>query len=209
MKAFVSAIVLVASLCAAPARAGIGDLVPTNPCPDNSKFKLNQGVLNVNGDGSLGNGCTNGVIAETAITCTSKEKAGKTMDVAIEYFDAGGATISASPLVVSTNVFCDVAAGQTITFHTVPPASDLPLPWGASAAFPGFIPTTATTPISPCTFGTTGCFLHGSARVLSTSTKLHCTATFIDIFGPCTGLSPGTLATKNLTIIKKAKQQGD
>jgi hypothetical protein len=207
MRVVATVAALVTVLGAAPAYAGIGHAIPTNAClPDNDKFKVNLGVLNVSGDGSLGNGCTNGVGAETVITCTSKEKAGKTLDIAIEYFDAAGNTISASPPSSGNNLVCGLAAGETVRFHTVPPVSDLPGPWAGGS--PGYVPTVAPAPIVTCMFGAAGCFLNGSARVLSTSTKVQCTATKLDIRLVCAGVQ-GVGAMKDLTIIKKAAQQGD
>jgi hypothetical protein len=211
MRAILTLAALVVALAGPPAAyAGIGHAIPGNAClPDTKKFKVNLGVLNVNGDGSFGAGmCMNGVNAETIITCTSKEKLGKTIDIAVEYFDSSGATISASPPTSGSNLVCGVGAGETVKFHTVPPGSGMPGPWGVGGT-PGYVPTSAApVPIAACSFGTTGCFLNGSARILSTSTKVQCTATKIDINIPCNG-APGIGATKNLTIIKKAAQQGD
>jgi hypothetical protein len=189
----------------------VGDPAPLNPCPGAAKFKTTLIVLDVSGDGSLGAGaCANGVGAETPITCTSKEAAGKNIDVAIQYFDSSGALINtvAAPT-VGNNTFCGVTPGGTLSFHTVPPGSTMPGSWGSGGGSPGFIPTgPAPMPISPCTYSTTGCFLHGTARVLSTSKKIECTATRLDLYAPCNGGAPGPLAVKNLTIVNK-KQQGD
>jgi hypothetical protein len=203
---------LIAILGGAPAWAGIGGPIPNNACmPDMDKFKVNLGVLDVNGDGSFGAGmCANIVLAETVITCTSKEKLGKTLDIAIEYFDLSGAMLTASPPVVGNNLFCGIAAGETVTFHTVPPGSDLPTPWGAGGT-PGYIPTSAApVPIAPCEYSTAGCFLHGSARILATSSKVQCSATHVGLSNVlCGGVVPGSSAVKNLTILKKAVQVGD
>lgn len=211
MRAILAIAILVATL-GVPAYAGIGSPVPNNAClPDMDKFKVNLGILNVNGDGSLGTGmCANGVSAETVITCTSKEKLGKSIDIAVEYFDAGGATLSATPPSSGSNLVCGVAAGETVTFHTVPPGSLLPTPWGAGGS-PGYVPTVAaTTPGAACTYSTAGCFQHGSARVLATSGKVQCTATEVGLSGVlCTGIVPGSVAIKDLTILKKAAQVGD
>lgn len=192
----------------------VGDPPPLNPCPSAAKFKASLVVLGVSGDGSVGAApcagpnTANGVGTETVITCTSKEGAGKNIDVAIEYFDSSGALINtgAATPTVGNNAFCGVAPGATLTFHTVPPGSTLPGAWGAGG-FPGFIPTAAAVPISPCTFSTTGCFLQGCARVLSTSKKVHCTATGADVAPACL-FGGGPAPVKNLTIINK-KQQGD
>lgn len=211
MKRHAAVAVLSACLVARMVNAGIGDDPPLNPCPEADKFKTNLGILNVTGDGSLGVGppteCTNWGFAETVIVCTSKEKT-KNIDVAIQYFDNAGNLMSGT-LSVGTNTFCAVPPGETLTFHTVPPGSKLPEPWNSVGGTPGFIPTTATVPVAPCSHGTTGCFLQGSARVLSTSNKIQCTATFLDIFGACFVDLPGAVATKNLTIITKSKQKGD
>jgi hypothetical protein len=199
---------LFVALGASTAFAGIGGTLPANPCPENAKFKTNLGVLNVNGDGSLGAGaCGNLARAETAIICTSKEKSGNTIDIAIEYFDFSGATISASPLVVNNNLYCGIDAGETLTFHTAPAGNDLPLPWRGGS--PGFVPTTPVVPLAACAYDDTGCFLGGSARILATSKKIECTAVMIDLSGPCSLSTAGAVASKKLTIINKAKQAGD
>jgi len=188
--------------------ATLGDPPPANPCPSLAEFKPSLGVLAVSGDGSPVPNCDNFVLAETAIMCTSKERAGKPVDIAIEYFDAGGNQIS-GPLVVGTNAFCSAAPGATFTFHTRPPAAGaMPLPWSAPGTVPGFVPTTPVVSNAPCTFGVTGCFLHGSARVLATSKKVECTAVRIDMLELCQ-FGFGDVATKNLTIIRATKQQGD
>jgi len=212
MRAILAIAILVTTVGGAPAYAGIGSTVPNNAClPDMDKFKVNLGILNVNGDGSLGTGlCANNVSAETVITCTSKEKLGKTIDIAVEYFDQSGATLSASPPSSGNNLVCGVAAGETVTFHTVPPTSDVPGPWGAGGS-PGYVPTTAApSPGAACTYSTAGCFLHGSARVLATSTKVQCSATQVGLSGIlCGGIVNSSVAIKDLTIIKKAAQAGD
>jgi len=190
--------------------AVVGDPPPAvNNCTSTAKFKASLIIVDVSGDGSVGAGaCANDVGAETVITCTSKEGAGKNIDIAIEYFDSGGAPINTvGTPAVGNNLFCNVPPGATRSFHTVPPGSTLPGPWGAPGAIPGFIPTVAaTTPLAPCTFSTAGCFLHGSARVMSTSKKVHCSATRVDVNGPCAGV--GVAPAKELTVIIK-KQQGD
>lgn len=211
MQTLRTLVILVSVGCASVTWATLGDPAPANPCPSLAKFKASLGVLAVSGDGSpTFSGCANSVVAETAIVCTSKENAGKTVDIAIEYFDPAGNQIS-GPLVVGANTFCAAAPGATFTFHTRPPAAgNMPKPWGGTApgAVPGFVSTTPVVSNAPCTFGITGCFLHGSARVLATSKKVECTAVRIDMRDLCAATGP-VFTTKNLTVIKGPKQQGD
>jgi len=222
---------LIVVLAVSSALATIGDPAPDNPCPSTARFKgKGLAILDVSGDGALGPviapgvfGCTgtggtllgNFIWAETVITCTSKEKekgtppAPVTMDVAIEYFDAGGNLISGS-LNVGATAFCGVVPGGTLTFHTDPSGAMPQL----ATAIPGFV---GTTPVIPgagvgapaqCQVGSTGCFNHGSARILSTSTKIQCSAVRIDFTAACFGLG-APLASKKLTIIKSPAQKGD
>jgi len=191
--------------------ATLGDPAPANPCPvPNGSYKKALAVLDVSGDGSaIAGGCLNAAFVETSITCTSKEVTGVNIDIAIEYFDSSGATIT--PLggpVVGTNAFCGLAPGTTMTFSTRPVAAGpLPVPWGAGATF------IATTPVVPggpaCPAGTPGCFAHGSARILATSLRVQCTATRIDLSGPCIAGFPAPLASKNLTVLRMPGQKGD
>jgi hypothetical protein len=194
---------LLVALSTSSAWGGIGDPVPVNPCNPSAKLKVSLSVLDVNGDGSLvaGPACTNDVHAETAITCTSKEKLGVSADVVIQYFDASGAQIG-------TNSQCGIAPGTTLTFHTVPPGSIMPLPWGSPLAVPGYVLTgPIPSPGASCPMAT-GCFLHGSARILTTSKNVQCTATRIDLVNLCFGVQ-GPMGLKEWTIIKKVKQLGD
>jgi hypothetical protein len=194
-------------LAATASWATLGDPVPANPCAAPiGRFKSPLAVLDVSGDGSAMPGCANGAFVETSITCTSKERVGKNVDIAIQYFDSSGATITAG-LLVGTNAFCGLAPGTTMTFNTRPPAAGpLPGPWGTGATF---IPTTPVAAGGPaCPAGTPGCFVHGSARVLATSVRVQCSATRIDLSGPCVGL-PAPLTSKNLTVIRMPKQKGD
>lgn len=220
MKKQILAGIVIAALAAPAAWATIGDVAPANPCPvpNNGNFKgKGLAILDVTGDGSVGAGCLNGVWAETVITCTSKEKqkgnppVAVNMDVAIEYYDSGGNLISGG-LVVGINAWCGAVPGDTFTFYTDPwgGAGGLAPPWAGVGEFPGLI---ATNPVAPgvagCAPGTPGCFNHGSARVLSTSTKIQCSATRVDLSSVCTGWAPVPQASKNLTIIKSPAQKGD
>lgn len=200
MKAILASSALVIAFGVAPVWATMSDPFPPNPCLGAGKLKANLDVLDVSGDGSLPPPCPNGVFAETAITCTSKEKAAVPVDIAIEYFDASGATISPAIPVTA----CALAPGGTVTFATSP--AGLPLsPWAGAI----FVPTAPVFTGAACAPATPGCFLHGSARVLATSKKVQCTATRIDFTSPCIAGGPLPLSVKNLTIINKAKQAGD
>jgi hypothetical protein len=211
MKKSVLIGILLSALAAPSARATIGDSAPANPCGGAAYKGKGLAILDVSGDGGIGGGCPgNGVWAETAITCTSKEKTGNNIDVAIEYYDSGGNLISGA-LVVGTNAWCGAIPGDTFTFYT-DPSGGLTAPWVAPGGVPAF--PIATTPVVPgagatCLAGTAGCFAHGSARVLSTSTKIQCSATRIDFSGPCSAGLPVPVASKNLTIIKSPAQKGD
>ena len=199
MKTILAVSGLVIGLGVAPVWATMSDPFPANPCLGAGNFKVNLDVLDVSGDGSLPPPCPNGAFVETPITCTSKEKAGVPADVAIDYFDASGATIS--PVIPVTS--CALPPGGTVTFTTSP--AGLPPPWAGAI----LVPTAPVFTGVPCAPGTPGCFLHGSARVLTTSKNVQCTATRIDFTSPCIAGGPLPLAVKNLTIVKKAKQAGD
>ena len=195
-------------LIAPAAEATIGDRPPANPCPAAAPYKRKFAVLDVSGDGSYMGvaGCPNNVLAETAIVCTVKDVV--PADMAIEYFDASGAGIG-GPLAVGTNAFCTLPPGSTLTFYTTP--SVMPKPWGGVGAVPGAVPVSSGAGSAcPVGQGVPGCFRHGSARVLSTTKFLQCTATRLDMKLPCgssTALTPD--AVKPLTIIKVPSQQGD
>src|SRR5262245_51140736 len=93
MRAILKLLAVSLLIGSVPAWAPLTDPAPPNACPSAAKFALNLAILDVSGDGGLPPPC-NGQNVETAITCTVKEKAGVTADVAIEYFDASGALIS-------------------------------------------------------------------------------------------------------------------
>jgi hypothetical protein len=195
MRAILSFVAFAIVLGAVPSRATLTDPAPPNPCPGGAKLKGIFPVLDVSGDGGIPPAC-NGTFVETAITCISKESAGKPVDFAIEYFDASGALIS-PPVPVAA---CGLATGASVTFTT----RALPPPYTPSL----IVVTGAPAPGPLCPPFTPGCFLHGSARILATSRRIQCSAARLDFGGRCLGVAP-QLPTKDLTILYKGKQIGD
>ncbi len=195
---------LALALVASTVWAGsIADPIPANPCPGGAAFKAKLAVLDVSSDGTAF--CGGIVNADTAITCTIKEpdSGGTTADLVIEYYDETGAPMN-SPLGVAADTFCGAFPGDTLTF-TLSPLPPGPFgfgPWVGPPAIPGFVGAAGGS-CGP------GCARHGYARIFSTDKKLHCTGTRIDTSGFCLGASPTPLTTKNLTVIKIARQKGD
>ncbi len=196
MRYVLCGVSMLVALGSVPSWATLTDPAPANPCPSGAALRVNLAILDVSGDGGLPPPC-NGPNVETAITCTVVEKPGVPVDIAIEYFDASGALIS-PPVPVAS---CGLLEGGTASFGT----SALPPPFTTGA----IVPTGAPAPGPFCAPFTPGCFLHGSARILSTSKKINCTATRIDFAGPCFGGPPMPLSTKDLTILLKGRQTGD
>lgn len=177
--------VLVVALAAIPAAAGIGDPVPANPCGPANLSPSVYAILDV-----TGGGCAGGTGAETAITCTVTRGPSGSADLVVEIYDQSGAQITSGPVCVGAGL----PVGTTLTLLT----GALPPP--APALGPVIF-----TPFAPCG---PGCFLHGSARVFSNG-RLTCSAARIDLSAACGGGGPVPYTTKNLTVVRKAKQVGD
>jgi hypothetical protein len=109
-------------------------------------------------------------------SCTSLDNSG-TIKVGVELFDGGG---NLQNNVVAGDGSADVLPGQTVTFAN-----------GATAG------VGADQVIVSVAFG------HGSARIVSTSTKILCTAREVSTAG-----NPPTLF-ETITIIKAKVQKGD
>lgn len=179
--------ILAAALAAAPATAGIGDPVPVNPCGVAAISRSQYSVLDVS---AAGGACVP-PFAETAITCTvAVGGAGGVADVAVEFYDeTTGASITGGAVCVGAAV----PAGTSVTMVTNP----IPPP---SPFFGSVIPSAGS--CGP------GCFLHASARVFSNG-RLTCSAQRIDRSGVCIGGFPTPLTIKDLTILRRQKQNGD
>jgi hypothetical protein len=151
-------------------------------------------------DGSLGKylWTVPGVVKKqgfvTEVTCTNLDAPGTTADIGVEIFDETGTqlnNISVAPAPGACNgAMLGVPAGHTVTIAS-----------GATAQFHEDC-------IIAIAAGSTG-----SARVLSTSSKIMCTALIADSKnvvltsgGFPTGVSP---AVASLKMIRRNKQQGD
>jgi hypothetical protein len=156
-------------------------------------------IPGVSGDGSA-TGCDNGVHAETVITCGLKDKVGRTADFAIDYVDAGATLLTPSTPVIGNNAVCNVGAGDTVSFTT---SGNVPAPWGSGAN----VVAVTSNPGSLCPAGSSvsGCFTHGSIRLLSTTPAVNCTAVRLDMNSSCAG---GVPLPKQLPFVK-LKHRGD
>jgi len=129
----------------------------------------------------------------TAISCTSLEVPGTSMDIGVEFFDDTGTQLNtvstpAGPGACNGSLLA-IAAGSSVTISN-----------GGTAQFH-----------EDCIVGI-GTFA-GSARIVSTSTKIACTAlledsksVILDATGNPTGRTP---SMTKLTLIKRNKQAGD
>lgn len=180
---------LALTLISTPAWAGIGDPVPSNPCPGAVPFADFLSVLEMNGGG-----CGGGFGMATAITCTLKQgaPAAAPADIAVEIYDEfTGASITGGPVCMAGGL----AAGSTLTMVTNP------IP-GLATPFVG--------PVIPAPGGSCGanCFGRASARVFTTG-RIECTATRIDLTEVCFFGAAAPAATKDLTVLRRAVQHGD
>ncbi len=129
----------------------------------------------------------------TSVSCTSLDASGLTTDIGVEFFDGAGnqlndVTVAAAPGACNGSVLA-VPAGGSVTISN-----------GGTAQFH-----------EDCITGA-GTFA-GSARILSSSVKVACTAqledsksVIVDGLGNPTGRTP---AIGKLTLIKRNKQAGD
>jgi hypothetical protein len=175
----------VIALGAAPvlAQGPVVDPLPANTCPSGKNLKLIWLANEVATDG----GATNGPgFAETMIVCHSTEKTGgKNLDIFVELYDFGGTSASVASA-------CGVSAGATAAFVTLPTIPPY-LPVGAATAFVGG----AVTP-------------PGSVRIMATKPKIVCDVTIYDTFLFHSGVHPGPIWSKDVTLTKaKAPQKGD
>lgn len=177
---------VVSALCAAGAslaRAGNGPL--NTPVTPFLSGRLGRHVWTVSGALKR-----NGMV--TSVSCTSLDPAGVTADIGVEFFDGSGTQLNSVSTDLSPNCnggVLGVAAGSSVTIAN-----------GATAQFH-----------EDCVVGL-GTFA-GSARIVSTSTKIACTAqiedsksVILDTAGNPTGRTP---AVSKLTLTKRNKQLGD
>jgi len=129
----------------------------------------------------------------TSISCTSLEALGVNADIGVEFFDGAGTQLNN----VATDLGAGVCNGGIVG---VPPGNSVTIASGGTAQFH-----------EDCIVGV-GTFA-GSARILSTSSKIACTAqiedsksVILDALGNPTGRTP---AVTRLTLIKRNKQAGD
>jgi len=150
-------------------------------------------------DGSLGKylWTVPGVIKKqgfvTDFTCTNLDAPGTAADIGVEIFDETGTRlndVSAVPPSGCNGAMLGVPAGHTVTISN-----------GATVQFH-----------EDCIIAVAG-GTSGSARILSTSSKIVCSALIADsknvvltTGGSPTGVSPSVAALK---LIRKTKQQGD
>jgi hypothetical protein len=150
-------------------------------------------------DGSLGKylWTVPGVVKKqgfvTEFTCTNLDAPGTAADIGVEIFDETGTRlndVSGTPPAGCNGAMLGVPAGHTVTFSN-----------GATVQFH-----------EDCIIAIAG-GTSGSARILSTSSKIACNAIIADgknvvltTGGSPTGVSPSVATLK---LIKKAKQFGD
>lgn len=158
---------------ARPAHAGLADAPPL--LGGTTKAKHVFSIPGVTANADLG----------TVVMCTSLEKS-KPIAIAVEVFAEDG-TVTANDVTLGEGVVANVAPSQTVTFEIA--IDDM---------LPEIIATTKDAAIlAP------GDVTHGSARVLSTSTKLMCTAGVLD------RASVAPTGMLSLQVIAKTKQKGN
>jgi|CXWL01.1.fsa_nt_gi hypothetical protein len=129
----------------------------------------------------------------TSISCTSLEAPGINADIGVEFFDDTGTQLNT----VNTPAAAGACNGSVLD---VVPGGSVTISNGGTAQFH-----------EDCIAGT-GTF-SGSARIVSTSSKITCTAliedaksVILDALGNPTGRTP---AVSKLSLIKRNKQAGD
>ena len=192
MANLLALITLVAGLWASPALAGPVDTpIPLNPCAaPNGDLKLQLVANDVATDSggaacpNPGSGCT-----ETMIVCyNTAATGGDNIDIVVELFDATGALVT--PAVPSVEV-CSIQPGASAAFTT----NFLP----GQSPYQGTVVSAGSHLVPP-----------GSLRVLSSSKKIACDASLIDVQGYVVYGLASPLWSKDITLTRGSNgQKGD
>jgi hypothetical protein len=192
MAYLLALITLLAGLWVSPALAGpVDTAIPSNPCAaPNGDLKIQFVANDVATDSGgvacpiAGSGCT-----ETMIVCyNTGATGGNPIDIVVELFDATGALVTPAVPFVSA---CNIQPGASASFTT--------------NLFPGQSPYQGTV-----VSATSHLVPPGSLRVLSSSKKIACDASLIDVQGYVVYGFASPLWSKDITVTRGGNgQKGD
>jgi len=178
-----------AIVLAASTRVAAGDGLLNTPLKPFVDGKLGRHVWTVPGVIKRGN-------FSTDFMCTSLEAPGVVIDIGVEIFDNLGNQMND----IGAGLACAAGAGNGSILDVLP---------GSTVT----IGTSATNQVhEDCALGI-GLVANGSARIISSSTRIACNAVVVDskhvVYDPATGITLPPPPLASLHVIKSRKQLGD